>query len=244
MALAAVLAATSLTPRQVALFELLSHDEGIACSPGQLRAALPNARFTPLGRLAGDEVVLASIGASCLCGAQNCPYLIVRLGSRPRELFSTFGIDAKIVGPARPLAPVTFYAHDSALVAVEATAAFRDGAYAVVSSGRIRWSDNARKPDSMSVRFAAGGSSAHLHGTASLGWGDVYAFFAAAGQRVIVRDVASRANVSLTLFQVNGVPAELHANQAFVLPKSGEYRLDVDTDAEHDAAYALTLEIR
>lgn len=69
LALAALIAAAPITPRQAALLEVLSHDDDVACSPAQLRAALPDAQFTPLGRLNGNEVVLATVGASCLCGA-------------------------------------------------------------------------------------------------------------------------------------------------------------------------------
>lgn len=110
----------------------------------------------------------------------------------------------------------------------------------------MRATDNARKPESIPLRFEAGASSARLHGTASLGWGDIYAFSAAAGQRIVVRAIASRAHVSLVLFPENGDAAipSLQANRPFTLRKGGAYKLDVETDSEDDVAYALTLEIR
>ncbi|MEA2666671.1 MAG: hypothetical protein QOI11_3615 [Candidatus Eremiobacteraeota bacterium] len=250
LAAAPVIAAAPLDRSHAALLSaLVRGDGGAGCTSAQLRAAAAGAALRSLGRVEGDEVVLAAVEASCLCGAQNCPYYALRLGAgAPRVLLSTFGIDAKTRPGERSAAlpAVVVRAHDSALVSVESVYAYRNGRYDTVREARVRGSDGARKPGApVPVRFAAGASSAPLRGTVSLGWEDAYAFAASKGQRLLIDGVRSPERLRLTLFVPPGGSAtSLRAGVPFALPASGTYRLNVETDAESDAPYALTLAIR
>lgn len=239
--------ATALDRPHAALLSVLSRsDDSGGCTPAQLRAAAAGAGLSPLGRVEGDAVVLATVESPCLCGAQNCPYYALRVGAgAPRVLLSTFGIDVK-TRPAAPLPGLVLRAHDSALVSIESVYAYRNGRYDTVAKERVRGSDGARKPGApVPVRFAAGASAAPLRGRVSLGWEDAYAFAASKGQRVLIDGVRSRERLRLTLYDPrDGSAASLRAGVPFALPASGTYRLAVETDAEEDAPYALTLAIR
>ncbi len=197
-----------------------------------------------LGRLGGDGVVLAEVESPCLCGAQNCPYYVLRLAAgAPRVLLSSFGVTVR-TRPAAPLPIVVVRAHDSAAVSVESTYAYRGGRYAALAEARVRGSDGARK-QAVPVRFAAGASSAPLRGSAAPGWYDEYVFAASRGQRLLIDGVRSRAHVSLALFGPDGAADEgLRAGVPFRLPASGTYRLHVESDAESDVPYGLRLTIR
>jgi hypothetical protein len=220
-------------------------DDAAGCRPDQKRELLANASIRKLGRVDGDEVVLAVIYGACICGAQNCPYYALRLTSgKPRVLMSAFGIDARTVGRAAPLPGLVIAAHDSAMVVDETTYAYRDGKYAGVASARVRQNDRARKTD-IPVRFAAGASSAELRGTASNGWYDIYTFDAAIGQRLTIDGVRSKARVTVTLYGPNNAePVTVRPGVFTTLRRTGAYRLQVDNDSDDDRPYTLSLVIR
>jgi hypothetical protein len=117
--------------------------------------------------------------------------------------------------------------------------------YADVGYARVRQTDRARKPSTILVRFAPGASSARLHGTASLGWYDVYVFDAAKGQRIAVDAVSPRSGLTATLFPPDGAAAAaLHSGMPFTAPKRGAYRLHIEVDSETDVPYSLRFAIR
>ncbi len=249
MMLALVLAATEPKldrPHAALLSVLRSSADASGCEQAQIAGAAAGATIRTLGRIGADPVVLAEVENPCICGAQNCPYVAMRLSAgKPRVLFSTYGITARVVPHPGTLPDVVIGAHDSAAVTVETQYAYRSGSYATAGTERVRATDGARKPDTVAVRFAAGASSARLRGSASVGWYDGYAFDAARGQRITVEGVRSHAPVTLTLLGPGeGGVTTLRPGVAFVLPKTGSYVLHVDSDTENDAAYELTLAIR
>jgi hypothetical protein len=220
-------------------------DDAAGCRPDQKRELLANASIRKLGRIGGDDVVLAVVYGACICGAQNCPYYALRLTpGKPDVLMTAFGIDARTVRGAGPLPGLVIGAHDSAMVIEETTYAYRDGKYVGVASARVRASDRARKTD-IPVRFAAGASSAELRGTISNGWYDIYTFDAAKGQRLTIDGVRSKARVTVTLYgPKNAEPVTVRAGLFTTLSRSGSYRLQIDNDSEDDVPYALSLVIR
>ncbi len=242
--IAALIAAAPLDAPHAAVLAVISHDENAGCSASELRKAAAQAPIRPLGRVGADAVILAEVYTPCICGAQNCPFYAIQLtAGRPRLLLSTFGISVK-TAPAAPLPNVIVRAHDSAMVSVETTFAFRNFEYAAVTGARVRGDNEERKPNGVPVRFAAGASSAQLHGTVSLGWYDEYAFDASKGQRLIVDGVRSRARVTVGLFGPGGVAGDVRAGVPFTLPATGRYLLHVDNDAQTGVPYVLTLAIR
>lgn len=222
-----------------------SGDDAAGCRPDQKRELLANASIRKLGRVGGDDVVLAVVYGACICGAQNCPYYALRLTpGKPDVLMTAFGIDARTVRGAGPLPGLVIGAHDSAMVIDETTYAYRDGKYVAVASARVRANDRARKSD-IPVRFGAGASSAELRGTISTGWYDMYTFDAAKGQRLRIDGVRSKARVTVTLYGPgNAEPVTVRPGVFTTLPRAGTYRLQVDDDSEDDVPYALTLAIR
>ena len=243
---AAALAATPLDAPHAAVLSVLSTGyDAAGCDAAQRRSLAANASIRKLGRAGGDDVVLAAVYGSCICGAQNCPYYAIRLTpGKPRVLLSAFGIDARTTGVATPLPGLVILAHDSAMVADETTYAYRDGEYVATASARVRQNDHARKTD-VPVRFAAGASSAQLHGTVSTGWYDVYTFDAAKGQRLAIDRVRSKAKLTVVLVGPGSAqPVTLRPGVLTPLPQSGTYRLQIDNDSEDDVRYALSLVIR
>jgi hypothetical protein len=243
---AALLAAAPLDAPHAALLAVASRGEqGGVCAPGELRTAAANARILALGRLGSDDVILAAVDARCICGEHNCPIYAIRYGSgSPRGVLATFGYRSD-THPAKPLPQIVVLGHDSAMVSDEETFAYRDGAYVAVGQARVRSSDNARKPNNAPVRFAPGASSARLHGTASMGWYDEYAFGAKRGQKLTIDGVTSRARLVMLLYgQGYASVAELRPGVPYTLPESGTYRLHVELDSERDLPYALNLAIR
>ena len=242
----AALAAAPLDAPHAALLDVLRHDDNApGCEAVQLRKAVASAPVRKLGRVAGDEVVLAEVFDPCVCGAQNCPFYVVRLSAgRPRVLVSGYAISVK-TKPAAELPTIVVLMHDSALIADESTYTYRNGAYAITDSARVRGDTQARKPNAIPVRFSAGSSSANLHGSVSIGWYDSYAFDASKGQKLVIDGVRSTAKLTLQLI-VPGSDAfaDVRPGVPFVLRKSGTYRLNVDNDSETDVPYALTLAIR
>ena len=244
--LATYIAAAPLDAPHAAVLEVLSQEEsGSACDPAQKRKAAAGALIRTLGRVGGDVVILAGVFDPCICGAQNCPSYAIRLTpGKPRVLLSVFAIGIHDADHARPLPGLVVDMHDSALIADQTTYAFRGGTYVPIANARVRATDHARKPQAIPVRFAAGASSAQLHGTASLGWYDVYSFDAAKGQRVTVDGVSSPATMRFQLSGPNGTGVTLTRGTAYTLPTSGSYLLQVDTDSENDQPYAMRLSIR
>jgi hypothetical protein len=243
--LAAYLAAAPLDAPHAAVLAVISRGEDAAgCDAGQKRKAAAGASIQTLGRVGGDAVILADVQDPCICGAQNCPSYAIRLASGgPRVLLSVFAIAVRNADRAQPLPGLIVDMHDSALVADETTYAFRGGTYVVVASSRVRATDHGHKPNAIPVRFAAGASSAPLHGTASLGWYDAYSFDAAKGQRVTVDAVSSPDKVTLTLFGPGGGITTLTPGARFTLPASGSYQLHVDSNSETDVPYRARLSI-
>lgn len=245
---AAVLAAATPAldaPHAAVLKILTTVDDGAACSPAEQWTIAKTATIRPIGRLGGDDVVLAAVYGSCLCGAQNCPYYAIRLTpAKPRVLLATFGIDWRLADSLRPLPGLLVRAHDSAAVSVDSLYAYRNGGYVETGSMRVRTSDGAKKTD-RPVRFAPGASSAKLEGTVSAGWYDVYTFDAAKGQRLTIDGVRSKAKVTATLFPPgNGEPITLKSGVLNTLARSGTYRLQIDDDSEDDTSYVMILAIR
>ena len=246
IALFAVYAATApLDAPHAAVLSVISQAETTGCDQPQLREAAASARIRRLGRVAGDEVILADVQQPCICGAHNCPYYVIRLTpGKPRELITAFGFEARLTRDASPLPAIVVRGHDSALIVDETVYAFRNGTYAQSAAYRVRGDDGSRKPDSVAVRFAAGASSAPLHGNAALGWFDAYTFDAAKGQRLTVSGVRSSAKLTATLFAPQDRIVQLRAGVTQTLPATGTYRRHVETDSETAVPYALTLSIR
>jgi hypothetical protein len=247
IALFAAYAATApLDAAHAAVLTVLAHAETTGCDQPQLRDAAASARIRRLGRIAGDEVILAAVEQPCMCGAHNCPYYAIRLTpGKPRELLTAFGFEAKLTRDASPLPAIVVRGHDSALVVDETVYAYRNGTYAQSAAYRVRGDDGSRKPDTVPVRFAAGASSAPLRGSAALGWFDAYTFDAAKGQRLTIGGVRSAAKLTATLFGPNGVQAvQLRPGVTQTLPATGTYHLHVENDSETAVPYALTLSIR
>jgi hypothetical protein len=135
--------------------------------------------------------------------------------------------------------------HDSAMVADETTYVYRNGTYDAADTVRVRATDHARKPNGIPVRFGAGESSAHLRGSVSLGWYDVYVFDASKGQHVTVDGIRSRAGITLAVYGPHDTVVEgVRAGVPFTLPASGTYRLQIDSSSEADEPYAARLTIR
>jgi len=235
------LAAAPLDPRHAAVLDTISSEDG--CTPAELRTAAAGATIRTLGRAGGRDVVLVQVFASCICGAQNCPYYALALGpGKPRVLLTAFGIGAS-VQPDTPLPRLVVRAHDSALVSVVETYAYRGGRYTEIQSARLREDTGARK-SAVAVRFPPGASSAQLRGSASLGWYDAYTFDASKGQRLAIDGVRSRANVTLSLYGPDHQSSTVRAGVPLTLPATGTYYLHVETGAEQDVPYVLTLAIR
>ena len=243
---AAFLSASQLDAAHAALYDVLAHGtDGGGCNAAQLRKAAATAPIRPLGSAGGDRVVLAEVFEPCICGAQNCPFYVLRAGAgKPRVLVSGYAISVK-TKPAPQLPTIVARMHDSAMVIDESTYTYRNGAYAVTDSARIRGDTEARKPNAIPVRFTAGSSSANLHGSVSIGWYDSYAFDASKGQKLLIDGVRSKAKLTLQLV-VPGTDTfgDVRPGVPFTLPKTGTFRLNVDTDSETDVPYALTLAIR
>jgi hypothetical protein len=245
--LAAYLAAVPLDGPHAAVLSVLSSGEDAGgCTAEQKRKAAASATISTLGRVQNDPVVLALVADPCICGASNCPYYAIRLtAGKPHVLLATYAITVHEADRARPLPGLVVDAHDSAMVMAETRFVFRGGTYVAVANDRVRASDHARKPNAVPVRFAAGASSAALHGSASLGWFDAYTFAAAKGQRVTIDGVRSPVKLSLMIFSTSGAAAEaLRPGVAFTLPATGSYQLNVENGSETDLPYALRLSIR
>lgn len=239
------IAATVADAAHAALAAVIAHDS-MGCPPDDVRKSIGAAPVERLGRLDGDDVVLARVGSPCMCGATgNCPVYVVRVTpGHPRALLSTYGSTIEM-RPASPLPRIVILSHDSAAVAGESTYAYRNGAYETTSEMRLRWRDKARKPvQPVPVHFAVNASSAELHGRVSLGWDDGYAFVANAGQQLVIDGLHSPGRITLSLHRANDAAVTVTPGKPYRLPASGRYVLAVSGGTEEDAAYALTLAIR
>lgn len=238
-----LLAAAPLDTRHAALLDAMSSDQGgMSCTPPQLRAEAADADIRNVGRVDGDDVVVAHLNGGCLCGAHNCPIYALRLTSaKPRILMTSFGYRLTMQ-PDVPLPRIIVRSHDSALISFEETFAYRGGAYVQAENARVRNDTGARKPD-IPVHFAPGASSAQLHGTASRDWFDAYTFDAHKGQVLRIDGVRSGAKVDLLLLGPGGRTGDIPANAPYALFATGTYGLRVQPRAEQAVPYALTLAI-
>lgn len=244
--LAMSVAVAPLDARHATLRSLIvTAGDGAGCTGAQLTSAVAGATFQRLGSIGGDEVALASVDDSCICGAQNCPYYVVRFGRPAKLLYATFGISAG-TKPGSPLPALVFTAHDSALVVDVTTAVWRNGAYRDARTERVRGDTGAEKPDGVPIRFAAGASSTVLRGSASSGWYDSYAFSGAKGQRLTLSVVQAGAPVHVLVYPADdaGAVAEVTPGRPYALPKTGSYRLQIELDTDADKAYAVRFAIR
>jgi hypothetical protein len=238
-------AESPLDARRAALQALIvrSGDAG-GCDDAHLRAAVAQASFQRLGTIGGDEVVLAAVDDPCICGAQNCPYYVVRFGRPARMLYATYGLTVS-TKPAVPLPNLVITAHDSALVTDVTTAVYRGGQYVDGSSARVRGDTGAMKADDLPIHFAPGASSAVLRGRASSGWYDQYAFTAVKGQQLTVSGVHAPGQVRIAVLAFGGGQiGDITIGEPYTLPKTGRYFMQVEPDADHDVPYSLTFAIR
>ena len=244
--LAAYVAAAPLDAQHTAVLQVISRGEDAgACSSEQKRKMAAEATLRRLGRVGGDDVVLALVADPCICGAANCPYYAIRLvPGNPRVLLSTYAITVHDADHASPLPGLVVDAHSSAMVTDEMTYAFRGGAYVAVSSMRVRGTDHARKPNGIPVRFAPGASSAQLRGTVSLGWYDAYTFDAAKGQRLTIDSVRSQSPVTMVLYGPHDRTATLTPGVPVTLSSSGSYQFQIENGSESDVPYTLRFSIR
>ena len=239
---AALLAAAPLDARHAALYDMLTAHDPMGCTQAQLRAVAADASIESVGRVDGDDVVIAHLNGGCLSGAHNSPVFALRLtGGKPRVLMTSLGYE-HILRAATPLPRIVVRSHDSAMISNEETYAYRDGRYVDIENARVRNDTGARKVD-VAVRFAPGASSAQLHGSASRDWDDVYTFGAEKGQQLVVDGVSSRGSVALTLFFPRAGVSNMSAGVPVTLPETGTYVLRVVPAAERAVPYALRLAI-
>jgi hypothetical protein len=228
---------------QVALAHALEGD-GSGCSAAELHTIAQKADIKTLGYIGNSRVVLAFASGSCICGNVNCPFVVLRLdGARSSVLLDTYAYSVTPSGKELPLPNLREGAHDSALVSIATTDAYRNGKYVAIDTQRVRGDTGESKPDSVPLRFAPGASSAVVHGRISAGWYDQYTFAAAAGQRITVSGPAGL-TYSLSVESSDKPIADLLAGQAVTLPKSGRYRLLVDSDDQTEQPYRVTIAIR
>jgi hypothetical protein len=243
-----LLAAAPLDAPHAAVLAVLSRgDTAAGCRDDQRLKLARDAKIQQLGRVGGDDVVMAWVYDPCICGAQNCPFYVIRLSpGNPRVLIDGYGIDERTTDHAKPLPGIVARMHDSAAIAVESRWAYRGDKYVMTDASRLRWQDNARKPaGGVPVRFAPGASSASLHGKASLGWYDDYSFAANAGQKLLIDNINSRAKTSLTLYGPDNTPLQgLRPGVPLTLPRTGTYHIWIENDSETDVPYTLRLAIR
>jgi hypothetical protein len=228
------------------LAALRADPDAAGCRPDELQAAAKSAQISELGRANGADVVLAGPHAACLCGNVNCPWYVLRLaGSPPAVLLQTFGYAADTVAAGGTLPGLRVTSHDSALISYETDYAYRDGAYVAAETWIVRGDTGVRKRVDVPVRFAPGTSSATLHGSISMDWGDSYAFVASHGQRLTLDAVRAKPGVTFEVSSVDGAHhATLVPGVATTLPASGAYTLLIGTDAADATPYAFTMTIR
>jgi hypothetical protein len=226
---------------RVALTHALSND-GTGCTATELDTIVQKADVTTLGTVGNSRVILATVSGMCICGNVNCPYVVLRLdGARSSVLLNTYAYAVDPFGKEQPLPKLREVAHDSALVSVTTTDAYRNGKYVAIDTQRVRGDTGESKPDSVPLRFAAGSSSVVVHGRISEGWYDQYTFAAAPGQRITVSGPAA---LTYTLsVESSDKSIDLLPNVAVALPKGGRYHLLVNGAGETEQAYRATITI-
>jgi hypothetical protein len=226
---------------QLALTRALGND-ATACSAAELRGIAQKADVKTLGAIGSSRVILASVSGTCICGNVNCPYVALRLdGARSDVLLDTYAYAVDPFGEDRPLPKLREVAHDSALVSVTTTDAYRNGKYVAIDTQRVRGDTGESKPDSVPLRFAAGTSSAFVRGRISEGWYDEYTFAAAPGQRITV---GGPAGLTYTLSAESANKSiDLRPNVAVALPKGGRYHLLIDGADQTEQTYRATITI-
>jgi hypothetical protein len=226
----------------LALAHALSNDAS-GCSAAELRTIVQKAEVSTLGTVGGSRVILAAVSGSCICGNVNCPYVVLRLdGARISVLLHTYGYAVGPFGNEGSLPNLREVAHDSALVSVTTTDAYRNGKYVAIDTQRVRGDTGEGKPDTVPIRFAAGTSSAVVNGRVSEGWYDQYTFAAAAGQRITIAGPA-KLTYSLSV-ESSGQPIDLLPGHTITLPKGGRYRLLIDGADETEQPYRATITIQ
>lgn len=228
-----------------ALSALVRDDADVArCmhdDPTNARAGLGIEAISRSPRLA-----LVQMQATCICGAQNCPFWVYRVDrGATRQLLSGFTIDVSAIARPSGWPDIVAMAHDSALVTDGTRFAYRNGTYVAVESWRVRSDTGAHKPVSTEIKFVPGKSSAQLSGMVSTGWNDVYTFTAGAGQRLTIAATPPQ-GIDIEIYPDNKPP--LHADlrgASLVLPSTGTYRMTVDPVGEDvtDHRYVLTFSI-
>jgi len=135
---AALFVAAPLDARHAALLDALSSDSGgMSCPPAELRSAAAGATIESVGRVDGDDVVVAHLNGGCLCGAHNCPVYTLRLtAAKPRILMTTFGYGVSMHAGS-PLPRIVVRSHDSASISFEETYAYRGGRYVLAENARV-----------------------------------------------------------------------------------------------------------
>ena len=227
---------------QLALTRALNSD-GTGCSTAELRSVVQKADVSTLGTVGNSRVILATASGTCICGNVNCPYVVLRLDGAPNDvLLNTYAYAVDPVGKERPLPNLREVAHDSALVSVTTTDAYRNGKYVAIDTQRVRGDTGESKPDSVPLRFAPGTSSALVRGRVSEGWYDEYAFAASPGQRITVSGPAA---FTYTLSaESSGNSIDLLPNVAVALPKGGRYHLLIDGADQTEQTYRATITIQ
>jgi hypothetical protein len=235
------------TPSQ-ALSALVRDDQSVA---GCMQQDAKNLRagITVSAIASNPKLALVQVMASCVCGAQNCPFWVYRVdGDSAKRLVDGFVIDVSMVPRSSGPPDIVAVAHDSALVTDGTRYAYRNGTYVAVDSWRSRGDTGARKPMSVAIKFVPGTSSTHLAGAVSVGWGDVYTFAASAGQRLTTSSLHPASDIDVELFPENRLPVHVLLNgKGIFLPATGTYQLTVDpatagyADSVH---YRFTLEIQ
>lgn len=207
--------------------------------PKNVRAGLDVEAISSNPRLA-----LVQMQASCICGAQNCPFWVYRVEGRAAHLvLNSFAIHVKAIAPPSGQPDIVAMAHDSALVTNGGRFAYRNGAYVLIEAWRVRNDTGARKPVSTEIKFLAGASSARLSGTISTGWNDMYTFAASAGQRLTISNASQ--DIDVEIYPNNRPPMHVDPGGSVTLPLTGTYQMSVDPVGEdvENRRYVLTLSI-
>ena len=229
-----------LDTRHAALLDVLSNYETMGCTRAQLHAVASDAAIESVGRVDGDDVVLAHLKGGCPCSSLDCPVVALRLTSgKPRIVLWSAGYWHALHADT-PLPRIIVRSHDVAPISNEQTYAYRDRRYVDVENARVRSDTGERKPD-IAVRFAPG-ASAQLHGNASRGWDDRYTFGAEKDQQLVVDGVSSRGSIALILFG-GGRLCDVSAGVPEPLRATGTYVLHVRPASERTVPYALRLAI-
>ncbi len=141
----ALLAAAPLDARYAALLIAIVSDGGeTGCPIAALRAEAADATIERVGRVNGNDVVVAHLSGGCLCGAHNCPvYALELTAGKPRILMTTFGYGVKTQADA-PLPRIVVRSHDSAAISFEETYAYRGGRYVLAENARVNIDTGAR----------------------------------------------------------------------------------------------------